>query len=105
MSMREESRPLLLFFVNERSGPARRMESVVAHLARVERDRLRVRKVDVDARPDLAERFCVRDVPTLALVKDRRIVARGDGRMSAPQITGMLEPHLGSRERVEAPVS
>jgi thioredoxin-like negative regulator of GroEL len=98
MSMREDTRPLLLFFVNERSGPARRMESVVAHLARVERDRLRVRRVDVDARPDLAERFCVVDVPTLALVKDRRIVARRDGRVSQPKIVGMLEPHLDPRE-------
>jgi thioredoxin 2 len=92
---------LLLFFVHERSGPARRMESVVAHVARVERDRLRVHRVDVDARPDLAERFHVADVPTLALVKDRRLVARREGRTSAPQIAGMIEAHLGRRDHAE----
>ena len=86
--MHEDIRPLLLFFVHERSGPARRMESVVAHLAHVERDRLRVHRIDVDARPDLAERFWVDEVPTLALVKDRRVVARRDGRVSQPQIVG-----------------
>ena len=102
--MREDSRPLLLFFVHERSGPARRMESVVAHLARVERDRLRVRRVDVDERPDLAERFTVADVPALVLVKERRVVARRDGRVSAPQIAGMLAPHLRPGDPVETPV-
>ena len=37
-----------------RSGPARRMESLVAHLARKERDRLRVIQVDVDGAPAVA---------------------------------------------------
>jgi thioredoxin-like negative regulator of GroEL len=99
--MREDTRPMLLFFVHERSGPARRMESVVAHVARAERERLRVHRIDVDARPDLAERFGVADVPTLALVKDRRVVARRNGRTSAPQIAGMLEPHLDPGDDVE----
>ena len=89
-----DTRPLLVFFLNERSGPARRMESLIAHFARKERDRLRVTRVDVDRRPDLAERFDVTQIPTLVLVKDRRAVARLDGRSSAPRIERMLEPHL-----------
>jgi thioredoxin 1 len=89
-----ETTPLLVFFLNERSGPARRMESLIAHFARKERDRLRVTRVDVDRRPDLAERFGVTQIPTLVLVKDRRAVARLDGRSSAPRIERMLEPHL-----------
>jgi thioredoxin 1 len=86
--------PLLVFFWSERSGPARRMESLLAHLERKERDRLRVRRVDVDAQPDLAEKFRVEIVPTLVLVKDRAVVSRLDGRTSAPKIEAMLEPHL-----------
>jgi thioredoxin-like negative regulator of GroEL len=89
-----DAKPLLVFFSNERSGPARRMESLLAHLARKERGRLRVATVDIDRRPDLAERFRVREVPTLVLVKDNRAVARIDGRTSAPKIERMLEPHL-----------
>jgi thioredoxin 1 len=87
-------RPLLVFFWSERSGPARRMESLLAHLERKERQRLRVRRVDVDANPELAERFKVDTVPTLVLVKDKRAVSRLDGRTSAPRIEAMLEPHL-----------
>jgi thioredoxin-like negative regulator of GroEL len=74
--------PLLLFFTTPTSGPARRMESLLAHLARKERTRLRVSRIDVDASPELAERLTVTDVPTLVLVKDRRPVARLEGRVS-----------------------
>ena len=92
--MNDADRPLLVFFWSERSGPARRMESLLAHLERKERQRLRVRRVDVDANPELAERFKVDIVPTLVLVKDRKAVSRLDGRASAPKIEAMLEPHL-----------
>jgi thioredoxin-like negative regulator of GroEL len=94
--LKDDALPLLVFFCSERSGPARRMESLLAHLARKERRRLRVRQVDVDQRPDVAERFCVKTVPTLVLVKNKRVVGRLEGRASAPRIEHLLEPHLQS---------
>ena len=92
--MSDDRLPLLVFFWSERSGPARRMESLLAHIARKERTRLRVRQVDVDLSPEVAERFKVEVVPTLVLVKEKRAVARLDGRTSAPRIEQMLAPHL-----------
>jgi thioredoxin 1 len=70
------------------------MESLLAHLARTERTRLRVMRVDVDEQPDLAARFRIADVPTLVLVKGKRAVDRIEGRASAPAIETMLAPHL-----------
>jgi thioredoxin-like negative regulator of GroEL len=70
------------------------MESLLAHIARKERERLRVSKVDVDDRPELAERFRVDQVPSLALVVDNRVIARLEGRATAPRIESMLERHL-----------
>jgi thioredoxin 1 len=90
----DEAKPLLVFFSSQRSGPARRMESLLAHFARKERARLRVMRVDIDEQPDLAARFKVADVPTLVLVKGKRVVDRIDGRASAPKIETMLEQHL-----------
>jgi thioredoxin-like negative regulator of GroEL len=92
--MNGDPRPLLVFFSSARSGPSRRMESLVAHIARKERDRLRVMQVDVDQRADLVEKLGVQDVPTLVLVIGRKAVARLDGRASAPKIEAMLEAHL-----------
>jgi thioredoxin 1 len=87
-------RPLLVFFTSERSGPARRMESLLAHIARKERETLHVRKVDVDERPDLVEKFLISQVPSLALVIGKRVVARLEGRSTAPKIESMIDPHL-----------
>ena len=94
VTMKPDPRPLLVFFGASHSGPARRMESLVAHLARKERARLRVTQVDVNEQPELAERFAVDTVPTLALIKEKRVVGRLEGRVSAPRIESMLEPHL-----------
>jgi thioredoxin 1 len=94
----QDSRPLLVFFTSRRSGPARRMESLLAHIARKERDALRVKKVDVDERPDVAMRFSIVEVPSLALVKGKRIVARLEGRSTQPTIESMLDSHM-ERER------
>lgn len=100
--MADDARPLLVFFTSERSGPARRMESLLAHLARKERRRLRVTRIDVAARPDLVERFRIDVVPTLVLVREKRAVARIDGRASAPKIESTLNGHL-SEQGVAAP--
>jgi thioredoxin 1 len=92
------SRPILLFFTDARSGPARRMESLLAHLARKERSRLRVARIDAEAQPDWIDRLQITEIPTLVLIKDRRPVGRLEGRVSAPQIERMISPHLEPAE-------
>jgi thioredoxin-like negative regulator of GroEL len=72
------------------------MESLLAHLARKERVRLRVMRIDIETQVDLAERLGVSEVPTLVLVKGKRAVDRLDGRASAPKIEGMLARHLAA---------
>ena len=89
-----QRRSLLVFFSALRSGPARRMESLVAQLARKERHRLSVQSVDVEEQPELARRFKVRKVPTLVLVKGKQAVARLEGRANAAQIEELVEDHL-----------
>jgi thioredoxin 2 len=91
-------RPLLLFFTSERSGPGRRMESLLAHLARKERARLRVSRVDVERAPELASRLGVNVVPSLVLLAGGRALARLEGRASAPRIERMLAPYLAQGE-------
>jgi thioredoxin-like negative regulator of GroEL len=70
------------------------MESLLAHIQRRERERLSVSKVDVDERPEIAKRFGVEEVPALALVVAKRVVARLDGRATAPRIEAMLAEHF-----------
>jgi thioredoxin-like negative regulator of GroEL len=94
----KDANALLVFFTSRRSGPARRMESLLAHIARKERGQLRVKKVDVDERPDIAARFRISQVPSLALIRGKRVVARLEGRSTAPKIEALLDEHLDERE-------
>jgi thioredoxin-like negative regulator of GroEL len=89
-------RNLLLFFSAWRSGPARRMESLLAQLARKERHRLAITNVDVEEQPELAKRFKVRRVPTLILVKGKHAVARLEGKANAAEIEELVEEHLAA---------
>ena len=86
--------PMLVFFTRSTSGPARRMESLLAHVQRKERGRLWIRRVDADEHPRLLKKFAVDKVPSLVLVIDQRIVDRIDGRANMPQIEELLEQHL-----------
>jgi thioredoxin-like negative regulator of GroEL len=74
------------------------MESLLAHLARKERDRLRIALIDVDDNPEWVERLKITEIPSLVLIKDRRPVDRLEGRASAPQIERMIAPHLAPVE-------
>ena len=65
---RRTAKPILLFFTKRTSGPARRMESLIAHVARKERRRLTVVSVDADENVELVERLDVEEIPTLVLV-------------------------------------
>jgi len=86
--------PMLVFFYSEKSGPARRMDSLLAHVERKERERLRVRRVNADRHPRLVRKFSVERIPTLVFVKDQKAIDRIDGRASMPQIEKLLERHL-----------
>ena len=73
------------------------MECLVAQLARKERERLRVSRVDAEDSVKLAEKLAVTEIPTLVLLVGGKPVARLEGRASSPQIEAMLDGHLDPR--------
>jgi len=89
-----DDRPVLLFFSDRRSGPARRMASLVARFGVTEKRRLRVVRVDADANEALVRALGVSTVPTLVLVRGRTVLDRLDGRVSGREISCMLSRHV-----------
>ena len=65
----------LAFFFSPRSGRSRRAEGYLAEVLQRRRnhDTFKVVRVDVDKRPDLAARFGVTALPTLAVLRDERL--------------------------------
>ncbi len=90
------ARPTLLFFTARTSGPGRRMDSLIAHYARKERDRVEIFTIDVDQHGDLVERLAVGEIPSLVLLKDGRPVDRLEGRATGAQIEELIGAHIAS---------
>jgi thioredoxin-like negative regulator of GroEL len=86
--------PVLLFVGKRRSGPSRRMESLVAWVKVSQKARLRVVEVDGDRRIDIVRRFGIREFPSLVLIVRRRVVARIEGRATGNEIDRLLRTHL-----------
>jgi thioredoxin-like negative regulator of GroEL len=84
---------IMVFFYSATCGHSRRMDSLLDHFLRQHRDQLRLAKVDLAARSDLAERFKVTSAPTILLLNNMREAARLEGRHTLPTIRGTFE-HL-----------
>ena len=63
-------------------------------LASVEKDRLKVAKLDVDANPATTERYGVESYPTCILFRGGEPIERLDGYMPLRKIEAALQKHL-----------
>jgi thioredoxin-like negative regulator of GroEL len=70
------------------------MESLVAWVKVTQKKRLRVVDLDADRNPALAEHLHVTTIPSLLLIKNRRVVGRLEGRATGRQIDELIRPHL-----------
>ena len=77
-------------------GPCRRLAPGLRALASLEKDRLKVAKLDVDANPATPERYEVEAYPTCILFKGGEPVERFDGYMPLRKIEAALQPHLNA---------
>ena len=55
---------------------------------------MRLAKVDTEAVPNLGARFNIRSIPTLALFKEGREIARQPGAMGTADIVRWVHSHL-----------
>ena len=70
--------PVLIDFYADWCGPCKMMSPIVDMIAE-ENDDIKVFKVNVDEESELAEKFSVMSIPTLALVKDGKLVDKSVG--------------------------
>ena len=88
--------PQLVFFYSPRSGQSRRADGYLAQVLqrRHNHETFSLVRVDVDAHPDLAERFEITSTPTLLVIADGRVCARLSELHGCREIAKMLQPWL-----------
>ena len=77
-------------------GPCRMVSPALERLATERAGELKLVKVDVDRAPRLSQRFEVRAVPTLMVLRDGELLARQPGAAPEPALRNWLDQALQS---------
>ena len=88
--------PVLVDFWAPWCGPCRMVSPLVERVGREHAGQLKVVKLNIDAAPEVADRYGVRGIPLLVLFRDGSEVARQVGAVPQPQLNAWLGPHLAS---------
>ncbi len=68
--------PLVIDFFAEWCGPCKMLSPILESLAPEFEGKLEISKVDIDAEPDLAQKYQVTSIPTIIFLKDGEVVDR-----------------------------
>jgi thioredoxin 1 len=84
-------------------APCKTMEPVLAALATEYKGRVRLAAIDVNNEPILAERYGVRSMPTLVVLRDGREVGRVVGSRPRAFVAGVLDRALSGDVAIASP--
>lgn len=85
----DSTKPVLLDFWAEWCGPCRMVGPILDEIAE-ERSDIKVGKINVSEQRELASQFGVMSIPTLAVIKDGKLVNRAVGARPKEQILDLL---------------
>jgi thioredoxin 1 len=86
--------PVLVDFWAEWCGPCRAIIPTLEQLADEYDGKLKIAKVNVDENRELAQKFGVRSIPFLLIIKDGKVVENMVGALGKAEFVAKITPHL-----------
>lgn len=90
----KSSVPVLVDFSATWCGPCRAIAPLVDQLAGEYDGRVKVTTIDIDESPATAQKYGIRGVPTLLMIKDGQVVAQQVGAAPKAKIAALMDRGL-----------
>jgi thioredoxin 1 len=86
--------PVLVDFHAEWCAPCKSQSPILVELSRELNGKLKVIKIDVDKNPEIANRYQIRSVPTLALFKNGQSLWRQSGLIDKARLQAIIKSYI-----------